>query len=359
MLAGLSEILSIALPVGFGLLTLFLIAFLTPIAARLKLIDAPSERKHHGALVPTVGGIAIYTTLIVANLYFDLPEKVSWLIYSGGILVILGGLDDAFSLGVRFRLIVQIGATCVMMYGTGLWITSIGITSDTLAPVLMVLGPPFTIFCVVGLVNALNMMDGIDGLAAGQTLISIVLLITFVFVQNGEVYRLDWVILLCTSVFSFLIVNLSLTPLQKVFLGDAGSLLLGFILAWTLIYFSQAPVGLVDPAIVLWCVTIPAFDALCVASYRHKNRISPFESGRHHLHHIFLAHGLSSVGTLLVISILSLTFGFFGLFLSLIFSDLVVVIAWFICLFIYFSIFYLRRFEFSSANKKAESKPKL
>lgn len=98
--------------------------------------------------------------------------------------------------------------------------------------------------------------------------------------------------MLFSAVFAFWLVNMSLTPLKRVFLGDSGSLLLGFTMSWLLIYYTQEPINLVEPIAALWCVTLPVFDTVVVIARRLKNGFSPFRSDRNHLHHLLVDQGV-------------------------------------------------------------------
>ena len=308
--------ISIALPILTGLVVFVFISVLTPFADRLRLLDRPDHRKRHNTPVPMVGGLAIYLVIVSAMMISDPPEKLYWLMLSISILVATGVLDDAFELGVTVRFVSQIFAAVVLIAGDSFWIRSLGIDLWGLDSILVWFGIPITIFAMVGLTNGFNMVDGMDGLASGHTLVGLGSVCLTLYVTRGQVHQLEWLLTLMSAVFAFWLVNLSLTPLKRVFLGDAGSLLLGFVMAWTLIYYTQKPVALMHPVAALWCVTIPVFDTLVVIARRIKNKRSPFSSDRNHFHHMFVDMGMSSGVALALILGLATVLNAFGVWMT-------------------------------------------
>ena len=152
------------------------IGFLTPVALRFGLVDHPGGRKHHKGAVPLVGGIAIYLSLLVLLITIGFPEKILWLAVSSSLIVLTGLIDDARGLGVKSRVILQVLATISMIYFGELWIKNIGIYSW---PESNLFGFTFllTVIAVIGLTNAINLSDGIDGLAATIVIVTIALLV--------------------------------------------------------------------------------------------------------------------------------------------------------------------------------------
>jgi len=310
------QILWALMPIFAGLGALVFIIVLTPFAETLRLIDRPNHRKLHNAPVPMVGGVAIYLVILSALLIWNPPDKLAWLMLSVSILVAVGALDDAFGLGVRVRFAAQLLATGIMIAGGGFWLISLGVDVWGIDRSLAWVGISVTVFAVVGLTNAFNMVDGIDGLASGHMLIGLLTVGLTLFAVNGSVHQLEWLVILWSAVFVFWLVNLSLTPLKRVFLGDAGSLLLGFIMAWTLIYYTQEPVALMHPVAALWCVTIPVFDTLVVIPRRIKNNQSPFSPDRNHLHHIFVDMGVCPRHVLILILGVSAALNALGIWIT-------------------------------------------
>ena len=288
------------LPLLAGVASLLLILVLTPFAERMQWVDRPDQRKRHQEPVPMIGGLAIYLVMLSGFLVFQPPEKLSWLLFAITLLVVVGFLDDLFELGVKLRVFVQIVATMCVIVGAGLSVQYIGLD---FVPVneLGLLGLAFTVFAVVGLTNAFNMVDGIDGLAAGHFLVGLAYVAALQLFSTGTLIQSEWFTLLFSTVFAFWLVNMSLTPLKPVFLGDAGALLVGFTMSWVLIYFTQQPISAIEPVAALWCVTLPVFDALTVACQRLRAGRSPFSPDRGHLHHRMVDRGIGPITSLALI----------------------------------------------------------
>jgi len=324
---------------GIGLLAalvclICIIAF-THLAPRLKLIDIPDSRKHHAEATPVVGGLAIYTTLCLAVYVLGSTEDLKWLVLSSGILVLVGALDDIFGLSVWIRLAFQIIASLTMLISSSVSVESIGVDVLQMDLVLQTLGVPITIFAVVGLTNGVNMADGIDGLASGYILVALGALFFGITLASDQAFPAMWVIVLGSATFIFALVNLSIIPVKKVFLGDSGSLLLGFTLGWTLVLYSQKPLTFIAPVMTLWCVAIPVFDTVRVVIRRLKLRRSVFRPDRSHLHHILIDRGFSNTATLLIVLGLSIAVGFVGILSAAYISHSVSLFLFLGCMFVF------------------------
>jgi undecaprenyl-phosphate alpha-N-acetylglucosaminyl 1-phosphatetransferase len=305
------------IPLLSGLGAFVLILVLTPFAGRMRLLDLPDQRKRHREPTPMVGGIAIYLALMAVLLVVSPPAKLAWMMASATILVIVGFLDDVFDLGWRTRLAAQFGATCLMIFGSGLYIESLGFNVWGLDQ-LGWFGIGLTIFAVLCLTNGFNMLDGVDGLSAGHVLVVIGSLAAVQMLNHGTLAQPLWLSVLAAVVFAFWLVNMSLTPLKKVFLGDAGSLLLGFVVCWLLVYYSQEPIAAVVPAAVLWCTALPVMDTALVIFRRIARGKSPFEADRIHLHHLFIDLGVPprrALGLMLTLAVVINTIGLLTVYL--------------------------------------------
>ncbi len=316
------------------------IGFLTPVALRFGLVDHPGGRKHHKGAVPLVGGIAIYLSLLVLLITIGFPEKILWLAVSSSLIVLTGLIDDARGLGVKSRVILQVLATISMIYFGELWIKNIGIYSW---PESDFFGVAFllTVIAVIGLTNAINLSDGIDGLAATTVIVSIALLVMTANMYGEALPNQRFVIGFGVAIFAFLIINLGISPLQKVFLGDAGSLLLGYIVSWILIYYSQSPINGILPVAALWCVGILVFDTISVIAIRVIQGRTPFSPDRIHLHHRLIDKSWSQKSTLVVIFVItSLTNGL-GIIVTYEVGQLAGFILFFLCLALYITRSYI------------------
>lgn len=288
----------------------------TALAVRVNLIDMPNDRKLHESGVPLVGGIAIYAVMLASTIFFDIPKAFTWVTFFAGALVILGVIDDAFDVSVPFKLVGQTILAWLVIIFSDLMLISAGLDVFELDSSLIWLSYLATIFAVVGLTNAFNMSDGIDGLSSGHFLIGIGTLLVTIACAHGELSITSWLEVVFISVLAFFLVNIGLTPLRIVFLGDAGSLLLGFLMGWILIYVSQPPRNLINPVAGLWCVSIPIFDTLAVMAIRVIQRRSVFSPDRCHLHHFLVDAGLHPKLVLMVILTLACVMNCLGVWLA-------------------------------------------
>lgn len=286
------------------------IAVLRRLALPLGLVDHPDERKHHVGSVPLVGGLAIFFGVLVGTLcYGQFHTFVHTLLSTSAVLALLGALDDRSDLSVRIRLLIQTTAILAMIISTGVYIHTLGHIFGYRTE-LGWLGIPLTVVAVIGLLNAFNMMDGIDGLAGGLTLISIGAIVLFAGpTPLHEIVML--MALLATATLPYLAANLGFMG-RKIFMGDAGSMVVGYLLAWTLIHLSQTPGTHLSPVDVLWCVALPVLDTLAVMYRRLRQGQSPFKPDRGHIHHILQRAGLGSRATLLVLVTLAAAIAFAG-----------------------------------------------
>jgi UDP-GlcNAc:undecaprenyl-phosphate GlcNAc-1-phosphate transferase len=190
---------------------------------------------------------------------------------------------------------------------------------------------------VVGLINAFNMMDGIDGLAAMQAILSIVFTIASIHIFESKFSGGNFIILLLGALIGFLVANLSLLPKIKIFLGDAGSMLLGFCVAWVLIYNTQNHGGEgFPPSMALWIVAVPVTDTLVLSLRRMLLKRSPFSPDRKHLHHICLRLGLSPLHSLAIICTLSIISYLIGILTYMLFGEIASIILFFVMIGFYY-----------------------
>lgn len=323
-------------PVCAGIsVSIICIVVLSLVAEKINLLDEPDERKSHEVPTPVVGGIAVYLAVLSYAYVFGLESTPLWILASGAILVVVGSMDDMFGLTVRVRVVAQITAACTVMYGSGLWLKNFGLEDFGISWIPIWLSLGVTAFAVVGLTNSFNMVDGIDGLAASQLLVSLLVMVLTSVATAQNIPQPEWLILLASSVLAFLGVNLGITSLRKVFLGDSGSLFLGFSLSWVLIYYSQKPVSVIHPVAALWCVAYPAWDTLAAISYRLSAGKSPFASDRKHLHYLLLDLGYSPRHALVYIICGSFFVSSMGVSITYLVSPVVGLLAFIVFLFVY------------------------
>ncbi|MBL4772122.1 MAG: hypothetical protein JKX98_00465 [Alcanivoracaceae bacterium] len=274
-----------------------LLLILRQLALKIGLVDVPNSRKIHLKAVPIAGGVALYLMAVALLWVTNNVSSFSFhLVAAAGLVVLVGLLDDMFQLTALWRFIVQIMASLLVIYFTNEQLSTFGFLLYPDWDIqLGMLAIPVTVFGVVGIINALNMADGIDGLAA-MTFVSPVFVMALLAEQNA--LRL-WLLLLLVCVLIFVLFNKS--TVYKVFLGDNGSLFLGFILAWLLVYFSQGDqthIATIKPVTALYLVALPLYDTIFVMLKRIVNGVSPFKPDNSHLHHLFMAIGFTQTKTL-------------------------------------------------------------
>jgi UDP-GlcNAc:undecaprenyl-phosphate GlcNAc-1-phosphate transferase len=283
--------------------------FLYRYAESMGLVDRPSRRKQHVGNVPLVGGLSVFFGVLVsACLNGQSHLFTNVLLSTAAVLALIGALDDRFDLSVRIRLLVQTGAVLTMVYCTGVYIHTLGHLFGHQFE-LGVFGLPLTVVTVIGLLNAFNMMDGIDGLACMLALVSIGAINLY---QGLSQWRSVIVLLLlAAAMLPHLAANLGLIG-HKIFLGDAGSTVVGYLLAWTLIDLSQGIRPQLSTVSVLWCVALPVLDTLAVMLRRTCAGKSLFAPDRGHIHHLMLDAGMSPLATLGALVWLAIVLVFIG-----------------------------------------------
>ncbi|EAR22746.1 MraY family glycosyltransferase [Nitrococcus mobilis] len=312
----------------FAYLLIFLfVALLTDFLRRqahsVGLMDYPSSRKRHQKPVPPVGGEAIFIGCLISVLALGVPmTHVAGLFAIGAIIVLTGALDDYYNFSPRSRLLAQTAAALAMALLGGATVEQLGaIAPDGQVFHLHAFAVPFTVLGVVGVINALNMVDGMDGLSGSLALVALIALALIAQVGQAPVI-LAMVLVMASGIAAFLTLNLR-SPWRwraSVFLGDAGSMFLGFALSWFIIRLSQDPVSAMSPVTGLWLLTIPLFDVLFALGRRILSGHHPFLADRQHLHHFFLRVGFSvsqTLGLILAFAIASAAIGTAGEFLDI------------------------------------------
>lgn len=272
-----------------------LVYFLMPKACRLGLVDRPKGRKRHRRAVPLIGGLAIFLTYTVVLAPTGLTGGGDLLLMAGGgLLVAVGALDDYIDLPPWPRLGTQVVAG-LCMTAAGVMLRDLGaLTPQGAVLHLGIAALPVTVLAVLGMVNAFNMSDGVDGLSGCLSLVALAGLLA-VALAAGHADTASRLIILGGAVTGFLAYNLR-TPLRRsaaVFLGDAGSMFLGFVLTWFLIAMSQGEAAAMPPASALWLAALPLMDTLYSILRRLAAQRSPLQPDNQHLHHLLIDAGLS------------------------------------------------------------------
>ena len=309
------------------------------------LIDLPDKsRKFHKRPTPLSGGLGIFISIMIsAKIYIDLNDLNGYIpLFSETImlaslsLLIFFLLDDLIGVRYLYRLLFQISATLIIIYVTGVQINNFGNLLGFGGMELGSLSIPVTVFCVVGVMNAFNMIDGINGLCAGSAL-SMLLFSGF---HSGFIYD-SMLILVIGSILGFLVYNLRIFGKKRaVFLGDSGSNILGFIVAWVAIYTSQNVSYDVSPMSMVWFIAVPLLDCIGLIISRTLRGISWAAPGRDHIHHKLMLK-FSPESSLLIIIIFTSFLSMIAIYLDTNFKE---YISFY--LFMLFAISYYLIFHF-------------
>ena len=295
------------------LLTTLILLMLQPVASRLNLLDHPNDtRKDHAHPTPVTGGIAILIGCVVA--FFGMQASTTGVeAFSAAavLLVVVGLYDDLYDLRWYWRILAQVLASLIIIYWSGVRVEQLGPLFGMGETSLGALSVPFTVFATVGLINAMNMIDGADGLAGLLGLAALAMLSAAAMYagNTGLASRLS---VLCGALAAFLAWNVRLPwrPRAKVFLGNAGSALLGLVIAWAAFRLTQNPGHPVNPVLALWLLPIPVMDCLVLIVRRLKEGRSPFSAGRDHIHHFMQDAGFGPTRAALILAAFSLVCGF-------------------------------------------------
>lgn len=293
-------------------LSLFTVPATIVLARKVGAVDFPKDRSSHSAPTTRLGGLGIATSLVLSCLMFLPLNAFSWAFLAGLLVTILTGLvDDVADIGARWKFIGQtVAAASFVLLGGGSLVNLgdfLGIGEITLDGFAL----PFTIFCMVGGMNAFNLSDGLDGLAGGMAAIATVFFALFSW-RIGALDLLLVSVALFGAVIGFLRYN---SYPAKLFMGDSGSLLLGYVLAALLVSGSQRDGQVVPLAAWVMVVTLPLLDTLLVMARRMRYGNSPFLPDRTHLHHRLMTLRLTHPGVVVVMYAAMAWFGMLALLL--------------------------------------------
>jgi UDP-GlcNAc:undecaprenyl-phosphate GlcNAc-1-phosphate transferase len=291
---------------------LFLTIALIPLCVRLGpllgLMDAPGEaRKIHVRSIPRSGGLAMAVGVTLPLLFFLPPAPyLLHLLAATGLIVVFGLLDDHNSLDYKWKFFGQIIAVVIVLSG-GLVMQRLPLMG--LNEVSPWLAYPLTFLFILGVTNAINLTDGLDGLAAGSTLLTLAVIVALA-AQTENHYGSLIALTTIGGVLGFLRYN---THPAVVFMGDTGSQFLGFVAACLSVHVTQADSSAISPVVPLLLLGLPVLDTLTVMIIRLAARRSPFSPDRNHLHHQMIALGFrhnEAVALIYVLQTLLLTLAF-------------------------------------------------
>ena len=299
------------------------------ISLRKKLFDIPDARKIHKRAIPRLGGVSFFPTILFScclvlafrsltgynisdlQVSYVLPECL-FLICGMTLLYLTGIADDLIGVRYRQKFVVQILCACFLPI-SGLWINDLyGLFGVHVISAWV--GIPFTVLTIVFITNAVNLIDGIDGLASGLSSVAL-LVFGVLFIEKGL-----WMYsIIAFSTFGVLVpffyynVFGSVERARKIFMGDTGSLTLGYILSFLAVKYSQnnlVVTSYTEGAFVIAFSTliVPSFDVIRVVMLRIRNGKSPFEPDKNHIHHKFLAMGFTPRKAMIIIILISCAF---------------------------------------------------
>jgi UDP-GlcNAc:undecaprenyl-phosphate/decaprenyl-phosphate GlcNAc-1-phosphate transferase len=306
------------LPILIALTTTFLaISLLRNFAISIELVDYPNNRKPHTGFVPLIGGISMYIGLVISILASKIDlNQYSYFLLGSLIIVMIGVLDDYRNISVSLRIFFQVIVAIIIVTAGSVVIESLGDLLWVGNVVLNEWAYFVTIIAIIAGMNSVNMTDGIHGLAGGNSLITF---LAIVFLSKD----LDWhfqtsvliSLLFCAVLPIFLIHNLCLgiDKSKRIFMGDAGSMLIGFTIAWVLIDLSQGENRVFAPVTALWLFATPLIEMVSTVIRRLTSGKSPFYPDLNHTHHIILRLGFREKYTLLLMLLGSLLMAVIGI----------------------------------------------
>lgn len=316
----------------------FLIALIVALAATPAVIvladktgamDAPDARKVHKGPMPRIGGLAIYCGFMVSVLLMlnfgelapEIANGVIGLLLGGTLIVLIGLIDDYKNLPAKVKLLGQIVAACVVVY----FDVRIDFITDPFGDYLYLeyLAAPATVFWIVGLTNTVNLIDGLDGLAAGVSTIASITIMLVALQENVTLVAL-FTAALAGAAIGFLRYNFN--P-ARIFMGDTGSMFLGFILAGVSVIGavkSTATIALIVPILALG---LPIMDTTFAIIRRYRGGVPIFKPDKGHLHHRLLDLGFSQKQAVLLMYVISALLGLSAVALNEVSGYMAIVIV--------------------------------
>jgi len=334
-------------------LAIFFLYQLGLAARKLNLVDKPNVRKFHEVPMPVVGGLSIFLAASFSFLLFPFGlGEFRYLLFSLGLLIVIGVLDDHSEVSPYAKVTIQLVVAVILVGIDQTIVTNIGDifgwnTGNNLG--LTWLAYPLTVIAIVGTINAFNMIDGHDGLAGMVFLLTIGSLM--LLCQIGGIWKYQYflgIYFVATTMFLCFNLRWIVGIKKQVFLGDAGSMLLGLLLVYFLITMSEDELVLLDTTSAPWLLGLPLFDMLSVMALRLQSRESLIRADRKHMHHLLSEKGftkLQVLSILVVFHMLLCAVGVLGTLLEL--PD-----TWMFWSFIVAALFYIAiHYRLSEARK--------
>ncbi|MBF7096139.1 glycosyltransferase family 4 protein [Alkalibacter mobilis] len=315
---------------------------LTPLVSKVAIavgaVDKPNKRKVHKVLMPTLGGLAIFGAFYAGHLLFRYPHYQFNAIFIGSLIILVTGIiDDIFDLSPKIKLLAQFTAASVVIFYGQLYFRSFTF------PFIGVVDPGY-LGCVVaylwiiGMTNAINLIDGLDGLASGVSSITF-LTMYYLAAQMNDYFIMTYALILAGSTMGFLIYNFH--P-AKIFMGDTGAMFLGYIISvMALMGFRNATfISFVVPVLILG---VPVFDTLFAIIRRKLSGKSVIEADKGHLHHVLMAQNASQTKSVLIIYGISILFSLVAIVYNTISAQMGVVLV--VCVYLMIRILSRKMFK--------------
>ncbi|MDQ5909494.1 MAG: UDP-GlcNAc:undecaprenyl-phosphate/decaprenyl-phosphate GlcNAc-phosphate transferase [Pseudomonadota bacterium] len=288
-------------------------------AQQLGWVDRPGDRKHHHHPAPLTGGITMCIAFCLSWLLLpEKPHAYTMLLTGMVLLTLIGIYDDLHSSRPVTRLLFQAGAVVLVAFQGEIILRDLGNLFGLGIVELGWVAILFTIFSIVGVINAFNMIDGLDGLAGGLALIATGWLIALnLMAPVPDTHAGHALLTLMMVIAGFLCFNLR-HPWRThacVFMGDAGSTMIGFALGWFMVHLSQSNenrAAIMTPMTAIWILALPLLDTIAIMVRRIRTGQSPFAADRQHLHHLLLHYGLPDGQVTLILLIAAILTGAAG-----------------------------------------------
>lgn len=278
--------------VGFAIVAA-LIPPLCKLAVAKGFVDQPGGRKIHDALTPPVGGLIVFGVFSIISITMGAHLETTWPLFAAlSLLLVTGAVDDHRHINPWIKFSMQFVAAALIVLPGGAVLTHLDNIFGTATLWLGFMAVPFSIISVVLFINAINLMDGLDGLAGGISFIALGWLLVGALVA-GVTFVSYPMLLLMGCLAGFLLYNMR-SPFNKqakLFLGDAGSLGFGLVLAYFCIKLASEPLAVMPPICIAWIIALPIIDT-CAQFYRRARAgRHPFSPDKGHFHHHFIAAG--------------------------------------------------------------------
>lgn len=298
--------------VGAFIASILLTPLVKKLAYRVGAVDRPNYRKVHAKIMPRLGGLAIFLAFLIGVLiYRPENEAIIPIIIASFVIILTGVLDDMLEISAKAKFLGQTIAAAIVIFFGDIQISAINLPFDGVLD-FGYLSIPLTLIWIVGITNAINLIDGLDGLAAGVSTTALLTLAAMAFIMNDSFVVMMALILACSAI-GFLFYNFH--P-AKIFMGDTGALFLGFIISvLALLGFKNVTfVSLVIPIIMLG---VPISDTFFAIVRRLLNKQPPFQPDKSHLHHRLLKIGFTHRQTVLIIYGIAAMFGLAAIIFSM------------------------------------------